>query len=492
MGEARETAASPGRARRRRTWLLVASLGTLAVVAAWAAARPERHRGGDDGAVHAKARPNVLLVSIDTLRADHTSAYGYARKTTPRLDALLPKSVRFEAAYAPIPITLPSHATMLTGLLPRSHGIQKNGQVLRAEAVTLAELLRDAGYRTAAIVSAMPLKRGFGLAQGFDDYLDSFVGATCDAPLTPRLERSGTTEPFCRRGAETAALAIDWLAKHGYLTAAPAPGTDARTPFFLWLHLFDPHAPYAPVPEHAALFPPLGPTDDDREIAAYDAEVHYADAHVASVLVRLALAGVLDDTLVVITADHGEGLGQHGWWHHGPVIYEEAVRVPLVFRWPGPIAGGRTIDAPVGLVDLAPTVLDLIGVDARLPASDGRSLAPALRDGAALDPERPVFLQRRLYRSRRTRGVPVRGEKLGVRAGRWKYIEAQEEGTRELYDLARDPAELENVVDAHPDEARRLAELLARWTEATPAARSRSSEVAPEDARKLRALGYVD
>jgi arylsulfatase A-like enzyme len=308
------------------------------------------------------------------------------------------------------------------------------------------------------------------------------------------LQAAGVTEPFCRRGDEASALATDWLARHGYLTggAAKEPAGGARKPFFLWLHLFDPHAPYAPPAEHAALFPPLGPSQAEREVAAYDAEIHYADAQVGALLVRMARAGILDDTLVILTADHGEGLGEHGWQNHGPVLYEEAMRVPLVVRWPGTIAGGRTIEAPVALVDLPRTVLDLAGVATPLPGDEGRSLAPALRDGAALDAEHPVFLQRRRFRSKRTRGVRVRGEKLGVRVGQWKYVEAKDEGTRELYDLSRDPGELENLVDANPVEARRLADVLARWSAAAPAGRIRAAEVSPDDARRLRALGYVD
>lgn len=478
--------ASPGTARRR--WVAVAAVaGTLATIGLALGVLGERSVGVSSA--DAAGWPNVLLVTLDTTRADRCSAFGYERPTTPRLEALLPAAVRFTAAYAPMPMTLPSHATMFTGYLPRSHGVVSNNLVLSDDEVTLAELLRDAGYHTAGVISALPLARRFGIAQGFTDYVDSFAGAICDSPLPPHFRRAGA-EAFCRRGDQTAELALEWLMSNGY--AGRDSADPEQPPFFLWVHFFDAHAPYSPPPEHAALFPPLGDESGDAERAAYDAEIHFADAQLGKILDYLEGAGLLDDTLLIVAGDHGEGLGDHGWWRHGPVVYEEAVRVPLLVHWPSTIPGGRTVEAPVALVDLAPTVLDLVGV--KVPPSMGgaRSLAAALLDEAELDAEHPVLLERKSHSARRGRSRKVQGEGLGVRVGAWKYFEAPEEQRRELYDLTRDPLELTNLIDVHPDEARSLAGLLEDWRRATSPPRVAPAAVTREDVRKLRALGYVE
>ena len=432
------------------------------------------------------ARPNVLVISLDTTRADHTSAYDHARPTTPRLAGLLPTSVRFDAAYAAMATTMPSHSTLFTSLYPRSHGVTKNGLVLADGAETLAGALARDGWRTAGVVSSYVLHRKFGASQGFADWDDEFGEKPCKM-LGKNWEGRDLDESFCRRGSETRDRAIAWLDGHGYLDPAKRPAE----PFFLFVHVFDAHNPYVPPAEDAALFPPPGdaPTDLEREIAAYDGEIHYADARMGELLDRLQSAGLLDDTLLVVLGDHGEGLMQHGWMNHGMMIYEEAVHVPLILRWPGHLPGGRTIAAPVGLVDVAPTMLDLLGVRDELPGRQGRSLAAGLVGGGTLDPETPVFLQRRLYETQTLRGVPVKGAKVAVRAGHLKYLEAPGEGTRELYDLAADPGESTNLAEVRPGDVRRLQGLLADWLARTPQAGG--GKVEAEEAERLRALGYV-
>lgn len=463
-----------------------ALLAAVVAAAVWSGLR-----GGDEGGRHrptvARAearRPNLLVVSLDTTRADHLSAYGYERPTTPRLEALLPSSVLFEAAYTPMPSTMPAHCSLFTSLFPRTHGVRKNGVPLTAAAPTLAEVLSAAGWRTAGFASSFVLHRKFGIARGFADWDDEFAGLACKGWTAG----DGDDESFCRRGAATRERAVAWLEANGWLDPARSPGA----PFFLFLHLFDAHNPYAPPPEHARLFPPEGdpPSDLDREIAAYDGEIHYADAQLGALLDRLEGARLLDDTLLVVVGDHGEGLMQHGWMTHGMMIYEEAVRVPLVVRWPVRIPGGRRIAEPVEMVDLAPTILGLLGVADALPGRQGRDLAPALLGRTALDPQAPVFLQRRTYKRQRLRGTfEVAGEKFGLRSGRWKYLEAPDEGTRELYDLERDPAELSSLAAERPEEVARLSDSLAAWRERTP--EGRPGEVAPDDVSRLRALGYV-
>lgn len=438
---------------------------------------------GPDG----RPRPNILLVSLDTTRADHCSAFGYDRPTTPRLLELAGSSVRFLAAYAPMSTTMPSHSTLFTSLHPRTHGVLKNGLVLADGADTLASRLGAAGYRTAGLISSYVLHRKFGPSQGFEEWDDQFGEKSCKM-LGKNWEGRDLDESFCRRGSDTRDRAIAWLDGQGYLDHR-----DDGRPFFLFVHLFDPHNPYMPLPEHAGLFPPRGDGPLDAEIAAYDGEIHYTDAQVGALVDRLAAAGLLDDTLVVVVGDHGEGLMQHGWKTHGMTIYEETVRVPLLVRWPRRIAGNRSIDAPVGIVDLAPTILSLVGAEP-LASPQGRDLASALTSGEALDPEAPVFFQRRHYDSPEVQGVPVKGAKLGVRVGRWKYLEARAEGTRELYDLSSDPGELVNLVGPRAGDARRLQSILEAWLSRTPraGAEGERGRVDAEDAERLRALGYVE
>lgn len=453
-----------------RAGLIIAVLATI--IAGVASLEPRIER----------TRPDILLITLDTTRADHTSAYGYDRATTPRLEALARDGVRFDAAYAPMATTLPAHATLFTAELPRTLGITKNGAVLSEEHHTLAERLTDAGYRSAAFVSSFPVDRMFGLAQGFETYDDDFTDGSCPTKIR-EWEGFDIDRGFCRRGENTTARALAWLEQNEYLGV---PGDEP--PFFVWVHYFDPHAPYLPADEDAALFPAEFDGWLWSKMAAYDGEIHYMDRALGDLLDPLAAAGRLDDTLVVVAADHGEGLMQHGHMHHSLLIYEEDVRVPLIFRWPSRVTGGRTIDAPVQLADLPPTLLDIAGVGG-LDDGVGDSLASALVDGAAIDPERLIFLQRREYAEPVVSGREVRGEKLGVRRGKWKYIEAREEGTAELYDLESDPYERKNVAEEHAEPRERLARALRRWQET--AKRPALPEVDPEAEKRLRALGYV-
>lgn len=437
---------------------------------------------GTNAAPRPRAQPDILLVTLDTTRADHTSAYGYDRATTPRLEALSAEGVRFDAAYAPMATTLPAHATLFTAELPRSLGITKNGAVLGEQYRTLAERLSDAGYATAAFVSSFPVDRMFGLAQGFDVYDDDFTDGSCPTKIQ-EWEGFDIDRGFCRRGANTNARALAWLEEKGYL--AP-PGREP--PFFAWVHYFDPHAPYLPADADAELFPPEADGWLSTKTAAYDGEIHYMDRVLGELLDRLDRAGRLDDTLVVVVADHGEGLMQHGHMHHSLLIYEEDVRVPLIVRWPSRVPGSRVIAEPVQMADLPPTLLEVAGADA-IADGVGESLLPALVEGAALDPERPIFLQRREYAEPVVSGREVRGEKLGVRRGRWKYIEAREEGTVELYDLETDPYERNNVAYAHPDPRHRLSKEIRRWQATSK--RPPLPKVDPDAEKRLRALGYV-
>jgi len=395
-------------------------------------------------AAEAARRPDVLLVTIDTLRADALGWSG-SSSPTPTLDALAERSFRSAAAVTPVPLTLPAHVSLMTGLVPRRHGVRINGHVLTPAPATLAERLARAGYRTGAVVSGFPLQRVFGLARGFDVYRD-------DLPVGPDgvwLERPA---------AETTRAALDFLR---------AEGSAPDRPWFLWVHYYDPHDPYTPPP--GMLRP--GPHGD------YLGEVAAVDAALAPLLAELASRS--PEALVVVTSDHGESLGEHQEATHGFFLYDATVRVPLMASWPGQIEP-RRFDAPARLVDLLPTVLDLVGLESE-PGVDGRSLRPLLTGSTAAWP--PAELES--WEPWLGYGwAPLRG----LRDGRWKLIAAPEP---ELYDLRSDPRETVNRVDGERREARRLASELEALEAAAPSAREVAAPADVEALAGLAALGYL-
>ncbi|HLA76543.1 MAG TPA: sulfatase-like hydrolase/transferase [Vicinamibacteria bacterium] len=454
---------------RRGRLAVVAGLSLLGV-ASWLVLRSPRP-------------PGILLVTIDTLRADRCSAYGYPRPTTPHLERLAQRGVLFEAAYAPIATTGPSHASMFTGLAPRTHGLLKNGHPLRPDLVTLAESLSSRGYQTAAFVSSYVLNHSFGFGQGFATYDDDFAEGR-PSGRTVVWEGHRVPEEFDRLADQTRSRAVRWLLDHGHLSRG------RRTPpFFLWVHLFDPHHPYDPPPEHRLFSPPqVDASELEVTRAAYDGEVHFADQELGKLVEALRAAGRLDDTLLIVAGDHGEGLMDHGHMYHGLQLYEEAVRVPLVVHWPQRLRP-RRVREPISLVDLAPSLLALTRQAEASGIAGDASLVPPLR-GAAGDPEKPVFLERRHYETGVVLGFAIKGPMLGVRKGRFKYIEAPEEGSSELFDLETDPGERRNLLPQDRRQAEELKVLLRSWVEKTPAAPP-SQMLSEEAAERLRSLGYV-
>lgn len=424
---------------------------------------------------------NVLLITIDTLRNDHCSVSGYARRTTPRLEALAREGARLALAYAPCATTGPSHASMFTSLYPITHGLVKNGSNLDPKFPTLAGTLRQRGYATAAVVSSFVLDSKFGYDHGFETYDDRFAveGSTTHQERFEGHEVVGGFDQRADVATRKAVGALGELAR-------------ARRPFFLFVHYFDPHSPYAPPPGWAGRFASRDTATDElaATIERYDEEIAFADHEIGRLLDALRDLGLEHDTLVVLAGDHGEGLMQHGHMEHGVHIYEEAVRVPLMFRLPGRIAAGRVLSEPVELLDVFPTVLQLTGAEP-MSGLQGRSLADALAGRAALDPRRAIHLHRRHYVPGMLGNIPVAGEKFGLRLGPWKYIEGEEEGTRELFNLDDDPGERVNRFDSSPDVAERLRTSLQAWKDAFDRNRMPGS-VSPEDRERLRALGYTD
>jgi arylsulfatase A-like enzyme/thioredoxin-like negative regulator of GroEL len=388
----------------------------------------------------------IVLVTIDTLRADHLGCYGAQRAHTPHLDAIAEAGVRFAVALSPAPLTLPAHASLMTGLDPPGHGVRHNSLFrLGAELPTLAEGLREAGYATAAVVGALVLERRFGLARGFDHYDDRIGGARRSAPTG-----------FAERSADRVVdAALAWLA-------------DAPSRFFLWVHFYDPHMTHDPPPGFAAAFAD----------SPYDGEIAFVDAELGRLLGAIAQRFGEDGLLLVATADHGESLGEHGEITHSYTIYEATQRVPLLMRGPG-VPAGAVVDAPVSLVDVAPTVLALARAEP-LPGARGHDLGPLLRGDSAAP--------RTLYMETVATQLDFRWSPLlAVRAGSHKYIRAPRP---ELYDLERDPAETRNLAPAEPEHVARLDAELERHL-AQASATPETTDLSPADRARLRSLGYV-
>lgn len=428
------------------------------------------------GCARRKPPPGVLLISIDTIRADHMSVYGYARPTTPNLERFAAGAVVFDMAYAASSTTGPSHATLFTGIYAPRHGVNANAVGLAEHHTTLAERLRDEGYRTAAIIGSFVLDSRFGFAQGFDVYEQDFRRGEGKFE-TQEWEGIAVKDGFDRRAIAVTQRAIEWLRR------ARKP----RQPFLLMLHYFDPHEPYRPPIEHARRLA----TGRSTLRAGYDGEIAYVDEQVGRVLDTLEELGLADSTLVVITGDHGQGLEQHNDPYHAVNIYEESVHVPLLVRWPGRARPGRRA-VPAEQVDVLPTILGALGISAP-EGIDGVDLSDVLRgETEARLASRPVFLYRQFYTpGRKLRKVVLDGEQFAVRDGAWKLILAADEGRRELYHLGHDPDELENRYEAEPAVIARLTPILDAWRRrvSVPA----GEQILDEAGRaKLRALGYVE
>jgi arylsulfatase A-like enzyme/Flp pilus assembly protein TadD len=393
-------------------------------------------------------RANVLLVTIDTLRRDRLGTYGGAAGLTPVLDRLAAQGIRYSRAFSHVPMTLPAHTSIMTGLTPRRHGVHNNTTFrLDARVPTLATTLKGAGYRTGAFVGAFVLDARFGLNQGFDEYDDRLP------------HREGAAFHFAeRRAADVVKAAGDWILELAPGAERPAPGAP-RSPWFAWVHLFDPHAPYDAPAEYRAGRTP------------YDAEVAYVDATIGRFLDRLRAARALDRTLVVVTADHGESLGDHGESTHGLFAYDSTIAVPLVVAGDG-IPPGR-VDAPVGHADIAPTILDLVGI----PAPDGVEGQSLVRPPA---PDRAIYFE--ALDAALSRGwAPL----VGLVQDGWKYIDLPEP---ELYDLFDDPGETRNRFGQDP-----RGERLRRAVAGPDLTRggAASAPLDAEAAARLRSLGYV-
>lgn len=411
----------------------------LAVLAVGAGACSRTGDGGSSGAGLQNTIPPIVVVSIDTLRSDHLPAYGYAEVDTPAIDRLVEDAILFERAYSPVPLTLPAHASLFSGLLPPSHGVRDNaGYRLGGDISTLAEVLSGHGYATAATVSSFTLRAETGIDQGFELYEDGFVAG-----------QRQTIGEIQRSGGATLAAALPWLR---------AVGDD---PFFFFLHLYEPHTPYEP-PEPFA----------GRYASAYDGEIAAADAVLETLLAELEALDVYERSVLVLLSDHGEGLGDHGEEEHGILLYREALQVPLIVKLPGSVRGGSRVSTPVQITDVTATLLELAGVK-NPPEVEGSSL---------LDPPaRSRALYGETYHPRLRFGWSALRSMI---QGRHHYIEGP---NPELYDLDADPQERENVLRR---ERRIFADLRDRLAEIDSRLELPFAESA-ETQHALAALGYL-
>ena len=396
-----------------------------------------------------RARPSrttpVILISVDTLRSDHLPIYGYKNISTPNIDALRADSILYERAYSHCPLTLPSHTSILTGLLPADHGIRDNvGYRLDQKIPTLAEVLKKNGYATGAAVSAFVLRRESGIDRGFDFY-DDEVEPVGKSTVIGRVQRDG---------GDTERIAKSWLDKQS-----------GDKPFFLFLHLYDPHTPYTP-PE------PFFSTIKNH----YDGEIAYVDSIIGDFIAYLKQRDLYDKSMIVFLSDHGEGLNEHGEEEHGIFLYREALQVPLLVKLPKSFDGGKSVAAPVELIDVFPTIAQQTASNVPNPEKESRSLLSFLSGNA---PQRPIYSES--FYARFHFGW---SDLHSLIDGDHHFIRAP---IAELYDLAKDPGEKKNTIE----ENRRAYVAMRSAIEPYVRQASAPTNIDPEEAAKLAALGYV-
>jgi arylsulfatase A-like enzyme/Tfp pilus assembly protein PilF len=418
----------------------------MAAAALLASCKPSENHGGS-GAAPAMRPLNLVVVTIDTLRPDHLHCYGYSKIETPNLDAIARAGVLFENAVTQAPLTPPSHASIFTGLNPPAHHVRDTGGfVLQPSTTTLATILQQQGWETAAFISSAVLKKLFGFNQGFAVYDD-------------QMPRPGKGHEFDedaeRRAGETVDHAVRWLE------------AQSGKPYFLWVHIYDPHAPYQPP----------APFREKYKDRLYDGEIAYADHELGRLFdaIRKKSPG---NTLIAVLSDHGESLGEHGEYTHGVFLYDATLRIVFLLSGPGVPAGAR-IQPQARTIDFLPTILALMG--GRPPAAvQGVSLTPCFagKDSATLSYAETLYPKINMGWA----------ELRAIRTNRWKYIRAPKP---ELYDLSQDPGEMHNVIQGHETEVRKFEARLNSVIGSDGVEKVATSVVDERTLSQLRSLGYV-
>ncbi len=399
-----------------------------------------------------KPQPNVVFITIDTLRADHLGCYGYKQIRTPNIDALAAQSARFVRAYTPVPVTLPAHTAIFTGTYPTLSGMHDfSGNKLNSSQSTLASILKQQGYITGAVIGSAVLDSRFGLNKGFDFYYDHFDFNRLQESNLEEMERPGNV---------VADVALDWL------------GKNYKNKFLLWMHLYDPHYPYRPPPPYSEQY-------KDR---LYDGEIAFADSQVGRLIAFLKAKGLYDNTLIVLTGDHGESLGEHGEKTHGFFIYNATLHVPVIIHLPGS-ASAMAVSELVSLVDLMPTVLQYVKIE--IPEQlQGRSLLPLMASKKEED-------SRSLYAETFLPRIHFNWSELrSVETDKYQFIQAPKP---ELYDLSNDPGETNNLYPAKKAVAEelhaRLNTLIRQYSADQELAEKTGLD--PVLMERLKSLGYA-
>ena len=434
-----------------------------------------------------KKKPaSVILIVLDTVRQDHLSLYGYPRKTTPFLERLARESVVFDDAYSPMPNTVPAHASIFTGCYPSEHGVLHNGG--RLENWTrdlLAEVLKKQGYQTGSILGSSVLDNWHGLNRGFDYYEDQHFEERA-------ADKSSGPGPQHRNADQVVQFAMRWLDQR-----------KPDQPFFLFIHFWDAHYPY----ETPTGSSPVFKTDADlikyldenhymlkdriEDINLYDNMIYNIDLELERLYKYLATANLLDNTLIIITADHGEGLGQHNWYKHSLNLYQEQLRVPMMIRFPDKFKAGARLADPASLIDIAPTVLDYLKLQNNMQPQ-GFSLMPLI-SGQGKPPRECLFSERRWYPGQKPENDPnwAPGNKTAALCGSWKLIEADRENS-ELFNIEKDRFELDDVINRFPDKAKEFDYKIKDHLK--PGRKlSNQKQTIPEDQKnKLESLDYAN
>ncbi len=456
---------------RRRVWLLLPIISGLVLILGFLL-----YRSGK-----VVDRPNLVLIIVDTLRADHLGCYGYHEARTPRIDALAGSGVRFENAVSHIPFTLPAITSIMSSTLPPTNGVHYNeGFYVDNSVETIAEVLSDNGYASGAVVASIVLRSESGIAQGFGLYNDrcppEYVGFQEEVK---RIESQlGGIQKRAEEVTDTALGLADSLA--------------GESPFFLFVHYYDPHYPKDPPPAFAPPVDRSGSADpQERLVELYDGEIAYTDLHVGRLIDGLDERGLLKNSLVVLTSDHGEGLGEHKEMQHGFFVYDQTIHIPLIFVWPGKLPAGEVRRALARHIDIAPTMLDILGVPWRDRTEfQGTSLLPLDDDDKS--PKYSYFEAAMPYLLRGWCGL------RGIRNVEWKYISAPRE---ELYHLTTDPGEEKNLIDREPEVTESMRDRLDRMVSELPIYQNGASGqelslgekslIDPFVETGLRALGYL-
>ena len=411
---------------------------------------------------------NVLLISIDTLRADHLGCYGYQNIDTPHIDQLAKEGLLFNSCYTTVPITLPSHSNLMTGQYPLRHGVRDNGTFrLGQESLTIAEIFKSKGYQTAAFIGAFVLDSRFGLNQGFDVYND-------------RMDSNKETPEILyeeKRAGEVIEAAVEWLTQ------------PREAPFFLFIHCFDPHAPYNPPEQYKGKNLLCGQGGHSQVIPCYDGEIAYVDACLGNLFQKMKELGVYDNTLICFTADHGESLGEHGEPSHGIFVYDSTLHIPLIIRYPQAVPADKVFPSQVSNVSIAPTILHLSGIEWPDSLMQGRVLLSLNSKGTCslIEFDEPMYCES-YFPFYNHHWSPLEG----VRTVEWKYIQAPKP---ELYHLTEDPQELRNLYTQRKDQVKGMEELFYelknKYSTGSEKRKSKAISLDRDTRKRLESLGYL-